>query len=62
MAATEQGSYRRRVSARLQAIRAAARHAFPTADIEQMLAETERGYLLTLDGCFDALHGVKHPS
>jgi hypothetical protein len=26
-------------------VRAAARHAFPTADIEQMKAEIERGYL-----------------
>jgi hypothetical protein len=30
---------------KLQAIRAAARHAFPTADIGQMLAEIESGYL-----------------
>lgn len=30
---------------KLQAIRAAARHAFPTADIDQMLAEIESGYL-----------------
>ena len=30
---------------KLQAIRAAARHAFPTADVEQMLAEIESGYL-----------------
>jgi hypothetical protein len=30
---------------KLQAIRAAASHAFPTADIDQMLAEIERGYL-----------------
>jgi hypothetical protein len=27
------------------AIRSAARHRFPTADIDQMLAEIERGYL-----------------
>jgi hypothetical protein len=27
------------------AIRAAARHAFPTGDIDQINAETERGYL-----------------
>jgi hypothetical protein len=30
---------------KLQAIRAASRHSFPTADIDQMLAEIERGYL-----------------
>lgn len=29
---------------KLRAIRSAARHEFPTADIEQMLEETERGY------------------
>lgn len=29
---------------KLQAIRAAAQHAFPTADIAQMLAEIEAGY------------------
>jgi hypothetical protein len=29
---------------RLQVVRAAARHAFPTADVEQMLAEIESGY------------------
>lgn len=32
------------VEHRLAAVRFAARHQFPTADIEQMLAETERGY------------------
>ena len=32
---------------KVQAIRAAARHAFPTADVERMLAEIERGYLGT---------------
>ncbi|MBI2190686.1 MAG: antitoxin [Planctomycetes bacterium] len=31
--------------AKLAAVRAAARHEFPTADIDQMLAEIERGYL-----------------
>jgi hypothetical protein len=31
--------------AKLDAIAAAARHSFPTADIEQMLEEIERGYL-----------------
>jgi len=30
---------------KLEVIRAAARHAFPTADIPQMLAEIERGYV-----------------
>ena len=32
------------VQKKLGAIRAATRHAFPTADIEQMLAEIARGY------------------
>lgn len=32
---------------KLEAIRAAARHSFPTADIDQMLAEIESGYLGT---------------
>ena len=32
-------------SKKLAVVRAAARHAFPTADIPQMLAEIERGYL-----------------
>ena len=30
--------------AKLRKVRAAARHAFPTADIDQMLREIERGY------------------
>ncbi len=30
---------------KLAAVRAAAAHAFPSADIDQMLAEIERGYL-----------------
>lgn len=30
---------------KLKAIRAAARHSFPTGDITQMLSEIERGYL-----------------
>jgi hypothetical protein len=30
---------------KLAAIRHAARHVFPTADIDQMLAEIERGYV-----------------
>lgn len=29
---------------KLAAVRSAARHGFPTADIDQMLAEIERGY------------------
>lgn len=34
------------VDAKLEAIRRAATYAFPAPDIEQMLAETERGYQL----------------
>lgn len=30
---------------KLEAVRAAARHEFPTADIEEMLGEIERGYV-----------------
>jgi hypothetical protein len=30
---------------KLRAVRAAARHQFPTADIDDMLAEIERGYV-----------------
>ena len=30
---------------KLKVVRAAARHAFPTADVERMLAEIEQGYL-----------------
>lgn len=30
---------------KLAAVRAAARHDFPTAEVDQMLAEIERGYL-----------------
>ena len=29
---------------KLEAVRAAGRHAFPTADVDRMLAEIERGY------------------
>lgn len=29
---------------KLAAVRAATRHAFPTADVDQMIAEIERGY------------------
>jgi hypothetical protein len=29
---------------KLEAVRAAVRHSFPTAEIDQMLAEIERGY------------------
>lgn len=35
----------REVHEKLDAVRQAAEHAFPTADIAQMLAEIERGYL-----------------
>jgi hypothetical protein len=35
---------------KLQAIRAAARHAFPTGDIDQLLAEIESGYLGSTSG------------
>ena len=37
----------REAEKKLDAVRSAARHAFPAADIEQMLAEIERGYLGT---------------
>jgi hypothetical protein len=30
---------------KLEVVRAAARHAFPSGDIDQMLAEIERGYV-----------------
>jgi hypothetical protein len=33
-----------RVEDKLEAVRKAARHSFPTADIEQMLSEIEQGY------------------
>lgn len=33
------------VGKKLEAIRAAARHEFPTGDIDQMLAEIEKGYV-----------------
>jgi hypothetical protein len=36
------------LDSKLRAVRAATRHNFPTADIEQMLAEIERGYLSQL--------------
>jgi len=32
------------VKKRLEVVRAAARHSFPTGDIDQMIAEIERGY------------------
>jgi len=32
------------VEKKLAAVRKAVRHRFPTADIDQMIAETERGY------------------
>lgn len=31
---------------KLEAVRAASRHAFPTGEIDQILAEIERGYLI----------------
>lgn len=34
---------------KLAALRAAMQHSFPTGDIEQMLEETERGYLVDLE-------------
>lgn len=34
----------RRAEDKLRALRASAAHAYPTADIDQMLAEIERGY------------------
>lgn len=41
---TRQESSSREPARKLAAVRAAARHTFPTADIDQMLAEIERGY------------------
>jgi hypothetical protein len=38
--AAPEGDMRKKIAA----VRVAARHAFPTADIDQMLAEIERGY------------------
>jgi hypothetical protein len=35
------------LTAKLRTIRTAARHEYPTADIEQMLDEVERGYTAT---------------
>jgi hypothetical protein len=35
---------RRSSGAKLEALKAATRHRFPTADVEQMLAEIEGGY------------------
>jgi hypothetical protein len=35
---------------KLQAVRAAARHSFPTADVDRMLAEIEAGYGDTAPG------------
>jgi cytochrome P450 len=37
----------RGVESQLKAVRAASRHEFPTAEIEQMLAEIERGYAVS---------------
>jgi hypothetical protein len=36
------------MDSKLRAVRAAARHEFPTADIDEMLAEIERGYAATV--------------
>ena len=36
------------IDSKLRAVRAAARHEFPTADIGEMLAEIERGYATTV--------------
>jgi len=33
------------VDSKVQAVRAAVRHEFPTADVDQLLTEIERGYL-----------------
>lgn len=38
------------VKKKLEVVRLAARHAFPTADVDQMLAEIERGYIGAVDG------------
>lgn len=43
--AREAASHRSDVARRLRALEEASRHSFPTADIEQMLEEIERGYL-----------------
>ena len=45
--AARQGSPRNEAGKKLQVIRAAARHSFPTADIDEMLGQIERGYLDT---------------
>ncbi len=42
--AGQRASSSRDPARKLAAVRAAARHDFPAADIEQMLAEIERGY------------------
>jgi hypothetical protein len=36
------------IDKKLRAVRAAARHDFPTADIDEMLTEIERGYATTV--------------
>lgn len=41
---TRSQSSSREPGRKLAAVRAAERHTFPTADIDQMLAEIERGY------------------
>jgi hypothetical protein len=39
-----EGEPLREASKKLDVVRAAARHSYPTGDIEQMLGEIERGY------------------
>jgi hypothetical protein len=41
------GEPRGDLDTKLRAVRVAARHQFPTADIDEMLAEIERGYAAT---------------
>jgi hypothetical protein len=42
--AARRGAPRSDAKKKLEVVRAAARHAFPTADIDEMLREIERGY------------------
>ncbi|MEP6640055.1 MAG: antitoxin [Chloroflexota bacterium] len=44
--AARESQSRKDPATRSAILRAAARHAFPTGDIDQMLGEIERGYLL----------------
>jgi hypothetical protein len=43
--AARRGEPRTAARKKLEVVRAAARHAFPAPDMEQMLGEIERGYL-----------------